>query len=120
MKTPILFSVFAFSALTSFAKGTGKQEQIASNFEQEYRVNSMEAIRNMGDVIFDNPELGSQRHPGKFQPGFPEALRPYDTNKDGKLTTNEIKPVIDRYLSSQTEFSSREMVRFIDYFFSQF
>ena len=80
----------------------------------------MEAIRNMGDVIFDNPELGSQRHPGKFQPGFPEALRPYDTNKDGKLTTNEIKPVIDRYLSSQTEFSSREMVRFIDYFFSQF
>ncbi len=120
MKTPILLSVFAFSTLTSFAKGAGKQEQIANNFEQEYRVNSMEAIRNMGDVIFDNPELGSQRHPGKCQPGFPEALRPYDTNKDGKLTTNEIKPVIDQYLRSQTDFSSREMVRFIDYFFSQF
>jgi hypothetical protein len=120
MKTPILFSVFAFSALTSFAKGTGKQEQIASNFEQEYRVNSMEAIRNMGDVIFDNPDLGSSRHPGKYQPGFPEALRPYDLNKDQKLTPSEIKTVIDKYLNSQTDFSSREMVRFIDYFFSQY
>lgn len=120
MKTHMLLSLFALSALSGSAKGTGKQEQLANTFEQEYRVNSMEAIRNMGDVIFDNPELGSQRHPGKYQPGFPEALRPYDTNKDGKLMPNEMKPVIDKYLRQQTDFSSREMVRFIDYFFSQF
>ena len=53
----------------------------------------MEAIRNMGDVIFDNPDLVPSP-PRKNSTGISEALRPYDLNKDQKLTT-EIKTVID-------------------------